>query len=69
MFKADRGTGMESDQVARYIGFWPQPSILRLNFIAESWVGGNVFCQLFAYFSNSLVSFAILAATLATFER
>lgn len=21
MFKADRGTGMESDQVARYIGF------------------------------------------------
>nr|XP_022301613.1 uncharacterized protein LOC111109684 [Crassostrea virginica] len=34
-----------------------------------SWVGGDVFCQLFAYFSNSLVSFAILAATLATFER
>lgn len=49
--------------------FFMNNTVLGLSAYKGSWVGGNVFCQLFAYFSNSLVSFAILAATLATFER
>ncbi|XP_062569380.1 uncharacterized protein LOC134231433 [Saccostrea cucullata] len=37
--------------------------------LISTWIGGDIFCQLFAYFSNSLISFVILGATLATFER
>ncbi|XP_061173358.1 uncharacterized protein LOC133182498 [Saccostrea echinata] len=43
--------------------------VLGMSAYRGAWIGGDVFCQLFAYFSNSLISFVILGATLATFER